>query len=204
MGRKGLLFVLSGPSGAGKGTVLDRVIHQIDNVAVSISVTTREPRPGEIDGIHYYFKTQEQFAEMVENDEFLEYVAKFKNKYGTPKAPVQKMLEDGLDVILEIETKGASHIKKAFPDACFIFITPSTYAELARRLNGRGTETEEAKELRLKIAKREYACMKDYSYVCINDDLEDCVKNVIGVILAERCALENNQELVENFFKLNS
>ncbi|MFI3228535.1 MAG: guanylate kinase [Bacillota bacterium] len=204
MGRRGLLFVLSGPSGAGKGTVLDRVIQVVDNIAVSTSVTTRDPRPGEIDGLHYYFKTQEEFADMVQNDEFLEYVAKFKNKYGTPKAPVQKLLNDGYDVVLEIETNGAENIRKVFPEACFIFITPSSYAELARRLNTRGTETEESKQLRLKIAKREYTCMKDYSYVSINDDLDDCVQNVIGIIKAQRCALANNQELVENFFTLNS
>lgn len=199
MERKGILFVISGPSGAGKGTVLRRVLEQETGLAVSVSATTRAPRAGEIDGIHYHFKTQEEFDRMIENHEFLEYVAKFHNKYGTPKAQVLKMLDEGTDVILEIETIGAAKVRKEFPKAVLVFVTPSSYSELEKRLDRRGTEEEAVKAMRLKIAKIEYKSMKYYNYIAINDDLDRCVDTVSAIIRAERVNLKRNPETVEYF-----
>lgn len=199
MERKGILFVISGPSGAGKGTVLRRVLEQETGLAVSVSATTRAPRAGEIDGIHYHFKTQEEFDRMIENHEFLEYVAKFQNKYGTPKAQVLKMLDEGTDVILEIETIGAAKVRKEFPKAVLVFVTPSSYSELEKRLDRRGTEEEAVKAMRLKIAKTEYKSMKYYNYIAINDDLDRCVDTVSAIIRAERVNLKRNPETVEYF-----
>lgn len=199
MERKGILFVISGPSGAGKGTVLRRVLEQETGLAVSVSATTRAPRAGEIDGIHYHFKTQEEFDRMIENHEFLEYVAKFHNKYGTPKAQVLKMLDEGTDVILEIETIGAAKVRKEFPKAVLVFVTPSSYNELEKRLDRRGTEEEAVKAMRLKIAKTEYKSMKYYNYIAINDDLDRCVDTVSAIIRAERVNLKRNPETVEYF-----
>lgn len=204
MERKGILFVLSGPSGAGKGTVLHEVLQRITGLAVSVSVTTRAPRPGEIDGIHYHFRTKDQFQQMVENGEFLEHVAKFNNRYGTPKAQVEKMLSEGTDVVLEIETKGASKIRRANPDAVYIFITPSSYDELNRRLSLRGTETPEVCALRLKIAKTEYKSIRFYDYIAINDDLAECVDTVSSIILAERNKRRRNPALAAKFMDIKS
>jgi guanylate kinase len=197
MERKGILFVLSGPSGAGKGTVLHEVLQRVSGLAVSVSVTTRAARPGEIDGIHYHFRTQEQFQAMVENNEFLEYVSKFNNRYGTPKAQVQKLLEEGTDVVLEIETKGAAKIRKNNPDAVYIFITPSSFEELTRRLSVRGTESPEVCALRLKIARTEYRSIRHYDYIAINDNLQECVDAVCAIILAERNRRKRNPSLAE-------
>lgn len=201
MGRTGILYVLSGPSGAGKGTVLRKVLEQLNNLAVSVSVTTRAPREGEIDGIHYCFKSKEEFQAMVENDEFLEYVNKFKNRYGTPKAQVEKLIANGTDVVLEIETNGASKVRKVFPKACLIFITPSSYSELSKRLDCRGSETEETKALRLKIARREYKCMKHYNYVAVNDDIDECVSAVKAIIEAERLRIKRNPAIISGFLE---
>ncbi len=202
MDRKGILFVLSGPSGAGKGTVLKEVLQRVNGLAVSVSVTTRSPRPGEIDGVHYHFRTKDEFKQMVKNNEFLEHVSKFQNYYGTPKAHVEKLLNDGMDVVLEIETKGAAKVRRANPDAVYIFITPSNYEELTRRLSCRGTESPEVCELRLKIAKTEYKSIKYYDYIAINDNLEECVNTVLSIIHAERNKRMRNQKLAENLIQL--
>lgn len=202
MDRKGILFVLSGPSGAGKGTVLKEVLGRLDNISVSVSVTTREPREGEIDGLHYHFKSKSEFQRMVENNEFLEHVAKFKNRYGTPKAQVEKCLSEGTDVILEIETKGASKVRKAFPKAVLIFVTPSRYEDLSKRLDKRGSETDAAKKLRLTIAEKEFKCVKHYDYIAINDNLDDCASTVEAIIRSERCRLIRNPEMLTYFLNI--
>lgn len=200
--RKGILFILTGPSGAGKGTVLNKVIRSVSGLAYSVSVTTRKAREGEIDGIHYYFKTEEEFEEMENNGEFLECVKKFKQKYGTPKSKVQEHIDNGTDVLLEIETRGACKIRKEFPDAVFIFITPSSYEELARRLEQRGTEEEWMRKMRLRIARTEYRSIKQFSYVAINDDLDKCIETVTAIIKAERSKSKNNLEIVNMFANL--
>lgn len=200
--RKGILFILTGPSGAGKGTVLNKVIRSLSGLAYSVSVTTRKPRQGEIDGIHYYFKTEEEFEEMKKKGEFLECVCKFRQRYGTPKSQVQEYIDKGTDVLLEIETKGAVKIRTEFPSAVFIFITPSTYEELERRLEQRGTEGEWMKKLRLKTARTEYRSIKQYHYVAINDDLDKCVDTVTAIIKTERAKTKNNIELVDMFASL--
>jgi len=197
-----MLFVLTGPSGAGKGTVLDKVIRTIPGLAYSVSVTTRKPRTGELDGIHYYFKTEKEFEEMEQRGEFLESVSKFKHKYGTPKSKVKEQLAKGIDVILEIETKGATKIREEFPEAIFVFITPSSYDELARRLRNRGTEEEEMVNMRLRIARTEYRSIRQYDYIAINDDLDSCVDTVTAIIKAERAKKVNHEDIVEKFVNL--
>lgn len=202
MERKGILFVLSGPSGAGKGTVLHEVLQKISGLAVSVSVTTRAPRPGEIDGIHYHFRNKDEFQTMVDNGEFLEHVVKFNNRYGTPKMQVQRLLDEGSDVVLEIETKGAAKVRRANPDAVYIFITPSNYDELNKRLSCRGTETPEVCALRLKIAKTEYKSIRYYDYIAINDNLAECVDTVSAIILAERNKRIRNSKLAQDLMTI--
>lgn len=200
--KTGILYIISGPSGAGKGTVRVKIMEKELSLAFSISVTTRTPRPGEIDGLHYHFKSEEEFKEMIENCEFIEYVHKFQNYYGTPKAQVERLLVEGKDVLLEIETIGASRVRKMFPDAVMIFITPSSFAELENRLLFRGTESEKLQQLRLKIAKKEYKSMKKYDYIAINDDLDSCVGTICSIIIAERAKRKRNPALVEKFANL--
>ncbi|HHX49147.1 MAG TPA: guanylate kinase [Clostridiales bacterium] len=199
MSKSGILFIISGPSGAGKGTIRGKVMEKEIGLTFSVSATTRAPRPGEIDGLHYHFKTKEEFTKMIENNEFIEYVAKFQNYYGTPKAQVESLLKEGKDVLLEIETIGARNVRKMFPDAVMIFVTPSSFEELERRLLYRGTESEKVRNLRLKIAKKEYKSMKRYDYIAINDDLDQCVNLVCSIIRAERAKRFRNLDIVEHF-----
>lgn len=196
MHREGILFVLSGPSGAGKGTVLRSLFEQIDNLVYSISATTRLPRPGEINGINYFFVSNTEFSQMVERGEFLEHVEKYGNRYGTLKAVVDNALASGNDVVLEIETIGADKVKKDYPQAVLIFITPSNSAEIRRRLCGRRTETQLNREERLKLGQKEMESMLIYDYIAINDELYACVDEVKAIISAERAKIKNNQALV--------
>ncbi|MDR2266530.1 MAG: guanylate kinase [Christensenellaceae bacterium] len=193
MCRKGILFVVSGPSGAGKGTVLKHVLQKLPGLMISISYTTRQPRSDEIDGLHYNFCTKDVFQNMVDNGDFLEHIEKFGNCYGTPKAPVSLHLNAGEDVILEIETNGAANIKKMFPNAVLIFVTPHNFDDLEKRLNRRGSEDDKAKEQRLKIAKSEYRSMSHYDYIAINDDLDVCVDTIKAIITAERGKIKRNK-----------
>lgn len=202
MVKRGILFITSGPSGAGKGTVRTKVMEKEQRLSFSISVTTRAPRIGEVEGIHYYFKTKEEFEKMIENNEFIEYVAKFQNYYGTPRAQVEKLLESGHDVLLEIETIGARNVRRMFPDAVMIFITPSTFEDLKRRLSQRATENEKVQALRLRIAKKEYKSMKRYYYIAINDNIDECVELVRAIIVAERAKRHRNLDICEKFSSL--
>ena len=197
---KGILTVLSGFSGAGKGTVLRRLLEKYDNYALSISTTTRGPREGEENGREYFFKTREEFEKMIAKDELIEYAMYVNNYYGTPKAYVQEQLAEGKDVILEIEVQGALKVKEKFPDTPLIFITPPTASELKRRLTDRGTESPEVVEERMKTAAKEARFMESYDYIILNerDRLEECVESVLGVILAEHEKSTRNQAFIEH------
>ena len=193
---KGVLTVVSGFSGAGKGTVMKRLIQKYDDYALSISVTTRTPREGERDGIEYFFKTKEEVESMIENDEFLEYARYVDNYYGTPRFYVEEMLAKGKNVILEIEIQGAMQIKAKNPEAVLVFVTPPSFEELRNRLIGRGTETVDVIESRLRRASEEAEGMPSYDYILVNDQVEDCVDRLHQIILSERAKAQRNEEFI--------
>ena len=193
---KGVLTVVSGFSGAGKGSVMKRLIQKYDDYALSISVTTRKPREGERDGIEYFFKTKEEVETMIENDEFLEYARYVDNYYGTPRFYVEEMLAKGKNVILEIEIQGAMQIKAKNPEAVLIFVTPPSFEELRNRLVGRGTETADVIESRLRRASEEAEGMSSYDYILVNDQVEDCVDRLHQIILSERAKAQRNEEFI--------
>ena len=193
---KGVLTVVSGFSGAGKGTVMKRLIQKYDDYALSISVTTRNPREGERDGIEYFFKTKEEVETMIENDEFLEYARYVDNYYGTPRFYVEEMLAKGKNVILEIEIQGAMQIKAKNPEAVLVFVTPPSFEELRNRLVGRGTETADVIESRLRRASEEAEGMLSYDYILVNDQVEDCVDRLHQIILSERARAQRNEEFI--------
>ena len=176
MREKGILIVVSGFSGSGKGTIMKELLKQYDNYALSISATTRNPRPGEEDGREYFFKTVEDFEKMIAKEELIEYARYVDNYYGTPRAYVEEQLEAGKDVILEIEIQGALKVKEKFPDTLLLFVTPPSAEELKSRLVGRGTETMDVIEFRMNRAKEEALEMDQYDYLIINDDLQECVE----------------------------
>ena len=184
---KGKLIVISGPSGAGKSTVVFKAIEGREDVCFSTSVTTRKPRPGEVDGREYFFVDPDRFKEMVENDELLEHAEYVANSYGTPRAYVEEKLEAGLNVLLDIEVQGARQIHEKMPDAVKIFIIPPSLEELEKRLKGRGTDTERAIEARLIRARQEYQEADFYDYLIINDDADKAAKELSAIILAEHC-----------------
>lgn len=196
--RKGLLVVISGFSGAGKGTLMKELLKKYDNYALSVSATTREPREGEVDGREYFFKTVEEFEAMIEKDELVEYAKYVSNYYGTPKAYVDKMMAEGKDVILEIEIQGAMNIKKMYPDAALIFVLPPSADELKNRLVGRNTESIEVIEARLKRASEESVGIENYDYVIINDDLDESVVRLHEVIKSAHNRTLNNKSLIED------
>ena len=187
MQEKGKLIVISGPSGAGKSTVVFKAIEGREDVCFSTSVTTRKPRPGEVDGREYFFVDPDRFKEMVENDELLEHAEYVANSYGTPRAYVEEKLEAGLNVLLDIEVQGARQIHEKMPDAVKIFIIPPSLEELEKRLKGRGTDTERAIEARLIRARQEYQETDFYDYLIINDDADKAAKELSAIILAEHC-----------------
>ena len=193
---KGVLTVVSGFSGAGKGTVMKRLIQKYDDYALSISVTTRNPREGERDGIEYFLKTKEEVEAMIENDEFLEYARYVDNYYGTPRFYVEEMLAKGKNVILEIEIQGAMQIKAKNQEAVLVFVTPPSFEELRNRLVGRGTETADVIESRLKRASEEAEGMPSYDYILVNDQVEDCVDRLHQIILSERAKAQRNEEFI--------
>lgn len=184
---KGVLVIVSGPSGAGKSTIISRVSKLRDDIRFSVSATTRQPRPGEVDGVNYYFKTQEEFWEMIKLDAFLEHAEYVGNSYGTPAAPVDNDLSQGFNVILDIEVQGAAQVMEKRPDAVSIFLCPPSLEELERRLRGRGTDSEEKIRDRLMAAHREYAQAHKYSYIIINDDADTAVRELDAIITAEKC-----------------
>ena len=186
MSKQGILFVLTGPSGVGKGTVLAEV-RKHKELYLSISATTRQPRPGEQDGVQYYFLTRGQFEQKVAENGFLEHAAFSGNYYGTPAAPVDQQLNAGHDVMLEIEVQGAMQVHQMRPDAVRIFIAPPSLAELERRLTGRGTEDADAVRRRLEIATHELMLAKDFDYIVINHTVEQATDDVLSILRAESC-----------------
>ncbi|MDE7271117.1 MAG: guanylate kinase [Acetatifactor sp.] len=185
---KGILIVLSGFSGAGKGTLVKKLLETYDNYALSISMTTRAPRPGEEEGVHYFFTDREHFEEQIAADGLIEYAQYCGNYYGTPRAYVEEQLSAGRNVLLEIEIQGALKVKELFPESLLLFVTPPSGAELERRLRGRGTETEEVIASRLARASEESEGMEAYDYIVINDDLETCVEELHHIVEAARRA----------------
>ena len=185
MNKKGILIILSGFSGVGKGTVVRRLLSDYDNYALSISATTRKPREGEEDGVSYFFKSKEEFEQMIKEDSFIEHARYVENYYGTPKAYVQEQLDAGKDVILEIEIQGALKVKEKYPDALMLFLVPPDAQTLKERLVGRGTETADVIHDRLERAAQEAQEMGSYEYIIVNDDLDTCVDEVHRIIKAE-------------------
>lgn len=187
---RGVLIVISGPSGAGKGTICKELLKNNDNLYLSVSATTRNPREGEIDGVNYYFLTRENFLKRVEENDFLEYAEVYGNCYGTPKSNVEKMLEEGKDVILEIDIQGALKVKENFSEGVFIFVLPPSMEELKQRIIKRGSETEESLMRRFKSAYKEINYVSKYNYAVVNDTLEVAVSKVEGIIAAEKCRVD--------------
>ena len=196
--RKGLLLVISGPAGVGKGTINLSLISRNSDIRISVSATTRQPRPGEIDGVHYFFKTEEEFQKMIESGAFLEYMRVFNTHYyGTPKSFVEQELAEGRSVILEIDVQGAMRVKAAYPDAVLIFIAPPSMSELKSRLIHRGTESSEAIDRRFETAYQEMKYIDRYDYVVVNDILDLAIARTEDIIVAERCRVSRNSELIE-------
>lgn len=200
MQERGVLAIVSGFSGAGKGTVMKALMNKYDNYALSISATSRAPRPGEQEGREYFYKTVEQFEQMIEQEQLIEYARYVGNYYGTPKAYVEQKLNEGKDVILEIELQGAMKVKEKMPDTVLIFITPPSAEELKKRLVGRGTEDEATINARLKRAAEEAEYMKKYDYLLINDDLDTCVRELHELIQSEHSKVSRNIDRI-NFIR---
>ena len=195
--RKGLLILISGPSGTGKGTVCDLLRQKHPEISYSISATTRQPRPGEQDGVNYYFYSREKFQEMIAKGQLLEWAEVYGNFYGTPKQQVIDRLEAGEDILLEIDTQGALNVMKLMPDGLFIFLLPPSLEELASRLKGRGTETEESLRRRLGAAVDEIKLATKYRYVVINDQVEKAQETIANIIEVEHHRSDLNESLLE-------
>lgn len=193
----GILFILSGPSGVGKGTVRKKLFEEKTDLQYSISMTTREMRPGEAEGVDYFYRSKEHFEQMIANNQLLEYAKYVNNYYGTPRAYVEETLAKGKDVFLEIEVQGALQVKKNFPQGVFIFLFPPSLDELKNRIEGRGTESEELVINRLKEARKEIEMMHAYDYVVVNDDVNLAVEKVKAIIQSEHL----RRERVEKQYK---
>jgi len=201
MRKKGLLIVMSGPSGAGKGTIVNKILELKKDIAVSISCTTRQARVGEVEGVNYFYITDEQFQEKIDNDGLIEHAQFVGNKYGTPKDKVIQSLESGTDIILEIEVQGAEQIREKHDGAVLIFIAPPSLDELKKRLVKRGTETAEQAKNRLAKAEKELGLMQSYNYVVVNDDVDIAARKVIDIINVEKLNVVRNKDLKERLLK---
>lgn len=190
MNNKGVLIVISGPSGAGKGTICKELLEKNKNLHISVSATTRAPREGEVDGVNYHFLSKEAFFEKVEKGEFLEYAEVYGNYYGTLKSNLYDMLEEGKNVILEIDIQGALNVKENTNEGIFIFILPPSMEELKNRIINRGSETQESLMQRFQSAYQEINFISKYNYAVVNDTVESAVKNVQNIIFAEECRVD--------------
>ena len=201
MNKKGLLFIISGPAGSGKGTIVSRV-RELAPFEFSVSATTRNPRPGEINGVHYHFLTKEQFEEKINAGEMLEHAKYSSNYYGTPKAPVEKILNEGKNIILEIEVQGALQVKEKMPEAVMIFIMPPNYETLLSRIRGRGTETEEVIQERMKQSHFEIDHFGNYDYVVVNETngIEKAAEDILSIMRVENLRTLRNGDLAEKFY----
>lgn len=198
---KGLLLVLSGPAGVGKGTVCATLRDEDTSIQYSISATTRTPRTGEVDGVNYFFKTREEFEEMIQQNQLLEWAEYVGNYYGTPIDFVKETINKGQDIILEIEVQGALKVKERFPEGVFIFLMPPSLAELRNRIVGRGTETEDVINKRMSVARQEIEMMRNYDYVVENDQVDLAVERIKAIVTAEHCKrerlIDKYEDLVE-------
>ncbi len=201
MNRKGLIVVISGFSGTGKGTLMKALLQKYDNYALSVSATTRAPREGEVDGREYFFISDEQFEKLIAEDGLIEHAGYCGHYYGTPRKFVEEQMEQGKDVILEIEIQGALQIKKKFPKALLLFVMPPSADELEKRLRGRGTETEEVILGRLQRAKEESLGIEEYDSIVINDDLDTCVEQTHAIIEAAHYTPDRNEEFISDIRK---
>ena len=200
---KGLLVSISGPSGTGKGSVLARIKEKDQSFGTSISVTTREPREGEKDGVDYYFKSKEEFMKMYEEGEILEYDEFVGNYYGTPTVALQDMSEAGTDVLMDLTIAGSMALKENFEQSITIFLLAPSYEELEKRLRGRGTDSDEAINARLEMARQETNYVGHFDYVVVNDDIEEAANKILAIIKAEKCRCARNIELLEDVLKIN-
>lgn len=196
---KGLLFVVSAPAGCGKDTILGEVFKRTDTAGYAVSATTREPREGEVNGVHYHFLSRDEFQRKIAEGEVLEYAEYCGNYYGTLKKSVDTLILAGKDAILKIEVEGAMNIRKMFPEACLVFILPPSWEVLEQRLRNRGTETEKVIAERTKQARTEISFAKNYDYLIVNDKLEDAVNDLLAVFRAEKLKRSRCTELIEGF-----
>ena len=194
---RGTLLIFSGPSGVGKGTIVKELRKRSDKIRLSVSATTRAPRPEDVEGVTYYFKTMEEFEAMIDRDEFLEYAVYTGNCYGTPAGPVDELLEAGYDVVLEIEVQGALQVMERRPDAVSVFIAAPSFAELERRLKGRGDTSGSDLEHRLQTARIEYTLAPKYDYIVVNDRVERCADEVMAILAADKCRAKYRLDLLK-------
>ncbi|NLM72628.1 MAG: guanylate kinase [Clostridiaceae bacterium] len=197
--KPGLLIVLSGPAGVGKGSIVRRMMELSDRVVLSVSATSRPPRPGEKEGVNYFFRSREQFEEMINNDELIEWVEYCGNFYGTPRKFVVDEIKKGNIVILEIEVKGALNVKRLFPDSVLCFILPPDFEELEKRLRGRATEDEDTIIKRLNRAKEEFQVIDKYDYIILNDTIDSAAKRFMSIVESEQMRTHRNKEFIDKF-----
>lgn len=199
---KGKLLVISGPSGVGKGTIVNKLMEMRNDMCFSVSATTRAPRAGEVEGKSYFFVSRERFQEMIRQEELLEYAQFVDNYYGTPKSYVEEKLESGMNVILDIEVQGARNIVNAVPDAISVYVLPPSFDELEHRLRGRGTESEEQIQGRLKRAVEEARMADFYRYIIVNDNVEHAASELDALLTAEKCSYDDRKNILKEVFKL--